>query len=53
MREGHGVHCEYVPGTYRPLANKDNDYLMDRAGQRRGDTFSGVKGIAIQDGSLQ
>jgi hypothetical protein len=53
MREGHGVHCEYAPGTYRPLANRDNDYLMDRAGQRRGDTFSGVKGIAIQDGSLQ
>jgi hypothetical protein len=34
-------------GSYRPLANKDNDYLMDRAAQRRGDTFSGVKGIAI------
>ena len=26
---------------------------MDRAAQRRGDTFSGVKGIAIQDASLQ
>ena len=53
MREGHGVHNEYVPGTYRPLANKDNDYLMDRDAQRRGDTFSGVKGIAMQDASLQ
>ena len=53
MKDGHGVHNEYVPGTYRPLANKDNDYLMDRAAQRRGETFSGVKGIAIQDASLQ
>jgi phthalate 4,5-dioxygenase oxygenase subunit len=53
MRDGHGVHNEYVPGTYRPLANKDNDYLMDREAQRRGDTFSGVKGIAMQDASLQ
>ena len=53
MIDGHGVHCEYVPGTYRPLANKDNDYLMDRDAQKRGDTFSGVKGIAIQDGSVQ
>lgn len=53
MKEGHGVHNEYVPGTYRPLANKDNDYLMDREAQRRGDTFSGIKGIAIQDSSLQ
>ncbi len=53
MRDGHGVHNEYVPGTYRPLQNKDNDYLMDRAAQRRGDTYSGVKGIAMQDASLQ
>ena len=53
MRAGHGVHNEYVPGTYRPLQNKDNDYLMDREAQRRGDTFSGIKGIAMQDSSLQ
>ena len=35
------------------LANKDNDYLIDRAAQKRGDTFSGVEGIAMQDASLQ
>jgi len=53
MEDGKGVHCKYVPGTYRPLANKDNDYLMNRAAQRRGDSYSGIEGIAIQDGSLQ
>ncbi|HEY1487696.1 MAG TPA: Rieske 2Fe-2S domain-containing protein, partial [Micromonosporaceae bacterium] len=53
MRDGKGVHNEYVPGTFRPLQNKDNDYLIDREAQRRGDTFSGVKGIAMQDASLQ
>jgi hypothetical protein len=53
MKAGHGVHNEYVTGTYRPLQNKDNDYLMDREAQRRGETFSGVKGIAMQDASLQ
>lgn len=53
MRDGHGVHCAYVPGSYRPLANKDNDYLMDREGQKAGRTYSGVAGIAIQDASLQ
>jgi phthalate 4,5-dioxygenase len=47
------VHNEYVPGTYRPLQNKDNDYLMDREAQKRGVTYSGVKGIAMQDASLQ
>lgn len=53
MREGRGVHNEYVPGTYRPLQNKDNDYMMDREAQKRGDSYSGVKGIAMQDASLQ
>ncbi|MBO0822557.1 MAG: aromatic ring-hydroxylating dioxygenase subunit alpha [Actinobacteria bacterium] len=53
MRDGHGVHNQYVPGTYRPLQNKDNDYMMDRDAQRRGETFSGVWGIAMQDASLQ
>jgi hypothetical protein len=53
MEAGQGLHCEYVPGTYRPLANKDNDYLMDRAAQKAGKTYSGVKGFAIQDASLQ
>jgi len=53
MQDGMGIHCKYVPGTFRPLANKDNDYLMDRAAQKRGDSYSGIEGIAIQDGSLQ
>ena len=53
MRDGHGIHCKYVPGTYRPLANKDNDYLMNRAAQKSGALFSGIEGIAIQDASLQ
>lgn len=53
MRDGHGVHVKYVPGTYRPRANKDNDYLIDRVAQKAGRSFSGVEGIAMQDASLQ
>jgi phenylpropionate dioxygenase-like ring-hydroxylating dioxygenase large terminal subunit len=53
MQAGQGLHCKYVPGTYRPLANKDNDYLIDRAAQKAGKTYSGVLGFAIQDSSLQ
>jgi len=53
MLDGKGIHVRYVPGTYRPLANKDNDYLMDRAAQKAGLTYSGVEGIAMQDASLQ
>jgi phenylpropionate dioxygenase-like ring-hydroxylating dioxygenase large terminal subunit len=53
MEAGHGVHNKNIPGTFRPMANKDNDYLMDRAAQKRGETYSGVEGIAMQDASLQ
>lgn len=53
MKAGHGVHSDNIPGTYRPRANKDNDYLMDRDAQRSGEFFSGIRGIAIQDSSLQ
>jgi len=53
IRAGKGIHVKYVPGTYRAFANKDNDYLMDRAAQKAGRTFSGVAGFAMQDASLQ
>jgi len=53
MEDGHGVHVKYVPGTYRPAANKDNDYLINRQAQKAGLTYSGVEGIAMQDASLQ
>ena len=53
MRAGKGIHTAYVPGTFRPRANKDNDYLIDRAAQKAGVTYSGVEGIAMQDASLQ
>jgi len=53
MRCGKGIHVRYVPGTFIPLQNRRNDYLIDREAQKRGDTFSGVEGIAMQDASLQ
>lgn len=53
MENGAGIHCRYVPGTFIPLANKSNDYLMDRARQKSGELYSGIEGIAIQDSSLQ
>ena len=53
MEDGAGIHCKYVPGTFVPLANRSNDYLMDRAKQKSGELYSGVESIAIQDASLQ
>jgi hypothetical protein len=53
VRAGQGIHVKYVPGTYRPLANKDNDYLLDRSAQKAGRSYSGVEGFAMQDASVQ
>ena len=53
MQNGEGIHCEVIPGTFIPRANKSNDYLMDREAQKAGSTYSGIRGIAVQDSSLQ
>ncbi|MDB5777450.1 MAG: cbaA [Herbaspirillum sp.] len=53
MDDGYGIHVKLIPGTFIPVQNKDNDYLMDRAAQKAKKSFSGIDGIAIQDSSLQ
>jgi phthalate 4,5-dioxygenase len=53
MRGGGGLHVEFVPGTFRPSLNKNNDYMIDRAAQKAGLSYSGVKGIAMADASVQ
>ncbi|MCW2845784.1 MAG: (2Fe-2S)-binding protein [Nocardioides sp.] len=50
---GDGIHVKFKPGTYDPVAENANDYLMDRGAQRRKESFSGIAGIAAQDFSLQ
>ena len=53
MMGGRGIHARAIPGTYLPLANKSNDYLIDREAQAAGLTFSGVDGFAMQDAAIQ
>jgi len=53
MEEGKGIHVQYVPGTFRPVANRDNDYLVDRRAQKEHRSYSGVSGFSMQDASLQ
>jgi phenylpropionate dioxygenase-like ring-hydroxylating dioxygenase large terminal subunit len=53
LKDGHGVHAELIPGTFRPVANRGNDYLIDRAKQKSGRHYNGVKGLAMQDASVQ
>jgi phthalate 4,5-dioxygenase oxygenase subunit len=52
MIDGHGIHVK-VDKNFRPLQNKDNDYLIDRTTQKSGRNYSGVEGIGMQDASLQ
>jgi hypothetical protein len=53
MRNGAGVHADLIPGTFRPVANRDNGYLIDREAQKTGRYYNGVKGLAMQDASVQ
>jgi phthalate 4,5-dioxygenase len=53
MVEGKGIHSKNIPGTYLPVQNRANDYLIDRNSQKAGTNYSGVEGIAMQDASLQ
>lgn len=56
MASGKGIHVKYEdaqPMTWRPRANKDNDYLMDRQAQKDLRAYSGVFGFSEQDASLQ
>src|SRR5947199_224288 len=53
IKDGNGVHAELIPGTFRPVANRSNDYLIDRAKQNSGRHYNAVKGLAMQDASVQ
>jgi phthalate 4,5-dioxygenase len=50
---------EYLPqtndwmGRWRPVRNLTNDYLIDRDQQQRGESYTGVPGIPMQDQMIQ
>ena len=48
---GFGVHSE-VDADYRPLRNKDNNYLLDRTLQKEL-SFTGITGVSEQDSAIQ
>ncbi len=48
-----GIHTENIPGSDRAVQNKDNDYLIDRALQASGGSFTGMRGLGIQDCAIQ
>ena len=51
-RAGQGIHSALIPGTFRPRANQDNDYLIDREAQRTS-SMTGIVGLSAQDAAVQ
>ena len=47
-----GVHTE-VDRAFKPVRNKGNDYLVDRALQRSGRSYTGIRGIREEDLAVQ
>ncbi len=47
------IHAETIPGSDRTVLNRANDYLIDRELQRSGRSFTGIKGLAMQDSGIQ
>jgi len=47
-----GVHTE-VDARFVPVRNKANDYLVDRALQRSGRSYTGIRGIREEDLAVQ
>lgn len=52
-REGGVNFPEIIPGTFNPRENRENDYLIDRALQKTGSSFTGIKSIPAQDWAMQ
>jgi len=50
---GAGIHVPLIEGSFIPVANRRNDYLIDRAAQNAKKTFSGVLGVGVQDAAIQ
>lgn len=48
---GH-IHAELIPGTFDPVRNRENDYLINRDLQRTV-AFTGITGIVMQDAAVQ
>ena len=48
-----GIHTENIPGTDHAIRNKANDYLIDRAEQASGASFTGMRGLGTQDCAIQ
>lgn len=52
-KAGLGIHTENIPGTDHAVRNLANDYLIDRALQASGKSYTGMQGFGTQDCGIQ
>jgi len=52
FRSSGSINAKVLPGTYIPIQNAENDYLINRTLQRTV-SFTGIEGIAMQDAAMQ
>jgi phthalate 4,5-dioxygenase oxygenase subunit len=52
IRDETFVHARVDPVTFKPVRNKENNYLVDRE-QQRTSTMTGIHGFASQDQAIQ
>jgi phenylpropionate dioxygenase-like ring-hydroxylating dioxygenase large terminal subunit len=50
-RRGGGFYATQIPGSYQTLANKSNDYLIDRHKQKTVN-YSGMESVPIEDTAM-
>ena len=48
-----GIHTENLPNTDIAIQNKSNDYLIDRKLQKSGESYTGMRGLSVQDCAIQ
>jgi phthalate 4,5-dioxygenase len=52
-KAGLGIHTENIPDTDHAVRNRTNDYLIDRALQASGKSYTGMMGFGTQDCAIQ
>ena len=47
------IHTVNLPNTDIAIQNKSNDYLIDRKLQKSGESYTGMRGLSVQDCAIQ
>lgn len=52
LKMGNQIHARVNPGSFTPVYNMENDYMINRKLQESGVSYTGIPGVAAQDASV-